>query len=324
MTIETANLLLRQNMLQQANELQQINLLLQPSAPTTPIAYVGTGNSALLVSQLNQPITVTYSSAAGNTLLIHVCLTNDNGTVGQVLSVIDSNGNDWTSITNAETGDGQWTELWGFNSPQVISSVTVTVAGSATNPNNGYYLTALLTEYSGVNGFGATSENDNFQPGQGGLEPNITQDIIGANNWIVAFMAAKTEEQAATANMGILRYQEGYVGSAGHASSSGNTLTVVSGGHFQPPFVGMVSWVGFPIVFNGVTFTVASVPDANHLVLTTSPGTLVNKPWSYTAQGPGESLYAVDNTISVIGPVECSVNAPSVDDWGVLSVELIA
>lgn len=305
-------------------EVDGVNIHLVVANPnaTANIAFVGTANANLPVAGLNQTITVPYVSQAGNTLLLQITCSNDGGTVGAVQSITDSAGNVWTQLNTETAPSSDYQELWGCANASAITSVTATVAGIASNPNNGFYLFSGVMEYSGVIGFGPSSTTDSSaSPGQ---PATITQTLTSGGNWVVAVFLSSQMSATNTPSMGNLRYQVGFAAGAGHATSSGTNLAFVSGGHFVPPFAGLVSWVGSTLVFNGSNFTVASVPSQTSLNLTTSPGALTNKSWSYNAQGPGNTLDGVDNTAVTASPVTVSVTQGSNSFWGAIAVELLA
>ena len=281
--------------------------------------YVSSAENNLAVAQLNQTITVTYSSTTGSALLLQITCSNDEGSVGAVVSVVDSAGNNWAQINTGISEGVDYQELWGVANATAITSVTATVSGTATNPTNGYYLFAGLSEWTGVSAIGASTTN------MGNSEPaTISQTLISGGNRLVGVFLSSQPTSPSSISSGTLRYSVGFAAGGGHASSSVDTLTYVSGGHFVPPFTDLVSWVGNPITFNGVTYTVASVPSQTSLVLTTSPGTQVNKSWTYNAQGPGNILNLADIASGSASSVTLTLLQGSSAPWNAIAVELIS
>lgn len=295
------------------------------SAPSNPIAFVGTGNTYDQVIGLNSTITLDYVSTAGNTLLLQLTCSNDEGAIGAVQSVVDSAGNEWTQINTNVSPTVDYQEMWGCSSAGAITSITVTVAGVSSPPVNYYTLFLGISEYSGVVSIGSSTQVSI----EGGGFPTISQSLTAGGNWLVASFLSSQIVATNTATSGTLRYAVGLSGGGGFATSSGTTMTFKSGGFFIPTTVAPgqnIEWPGFSITFNSSSYTVATVPSPTTLttVETLPTETGSGKQWAYNAQGSGNDLAMADTTASSAEDVTVTVSMGSINNYGAIAVELIS
>lgn len=113
---------------------------------------------------------------------------------------------------------------------------------------------------------------------------------------------------------------------SGIVNTNGTVVTLVSGSPFQATDA---TWQGKTFVIAMVQFTVASVTDVSHLILTGTAGVQNNAPWSvrypvnipaadrnlttYGSRLPGETSYALTDTIPLLPDSAAMYLA-----WGVL------
>jgi hypothetical protein len=186
------------------------------------ISFVGAGSTTFkstLGVPGNIPVTLTYASTAGNTLVLFTGTRHDAG--GVVLSVVDSAGNAWVfQGANSPTSTLR-VECWTTQNTQPITRVTVTFTGDDTQ--SGYGVSVL--EYSNVVSFGALVPTANMASNQTTITQNTTQN----NDWIAAgFTAVDTGEALVfSSNTGNLRAQSAQ--SVENGVAIGDNNSAVSG-----------------------------------------------------------------------------------------------
>jgi len=204
------------------------------------ISFVGAGSTTFKSTSGvpgNIPVTLTYASTAGNTLVLFTGTRHDAG--GVVLSVVDSAGNSWVFQGANSPTSAQRVECWTTQNTRPITSVTVTFTGDDTQ--SGYGVSVL--EYSNVVSFGALASTANMNSNQTTITQNTTQN----NDWIAAgFTAVDTGGALVfSSNTGNLRAQSAQSAENGvaigdnNSAVSGTPVTVAFNLDTAPNWIGM-------------------------------------------------------------------------------------
>jgi hypothetical protein len=154
-------------------------------------------------------LTISYSSKAGNTIVISCALGSTSSTIK---SIADTGGSAWSRKVSA-TEAGVASETWTTTAGGSKASTAFTITPSMASP-----MSCALEEYSGVLGFGATASNSgNSGPG------TITITTQDADNFVVASISVGSYNSQNPAT-GTLRQNGGLTGNKA-GNLVGNTLT---------------------------------------------------------------------------------------------------